>query len=83
MLTPSKLSMLCVILVIGGIGRLFGTILLTLEGNFLRLEEYGSFYVLVGIGLVILLVAMAYKDKIERFFKHLHGKKHLKKDESS
>ena len=70
-------------LVIGGVGRLLGTILLTLEGNFLRLQQYGSFYILVGIGLVILLVAMVYKDKLERLFRHLHSKKHLKKDESA
>lgn len=63
-------------LVIGGAGRLFGTILLTLGGNFIRLHQYGRFSVLVGVGLVVVLVAMAYKDKVEAFFKKWHREQH-------
>jgi uncharacterized membrane protein YdjX (TVP38/TMEM64 family) len=65
-------------LVIGGVGRLLGTILLTLEGNFLRLHQYGMFYTFVAFGLIILLLALAYKDKLERKFRQWYRKKDLK-----
>ena len=59
-------------LLIGGTGRLFGTILLTLGGNFIRHEQYKSFFILLGVAIVVILVAMAYKDKIERLFRIWH-----------
>lgn len=67
-------------LVIGGTGRLFGTILLTLGGNFIRLHQYGKFSILVGIGLTVVLIAMAYKDKLEASFKKWH-QKHGKREQ--
>jgi uncharacterized membrane protein YdjX (TVP38/TMEM64 family) len=67
-------------LVIGGAGRLVGTILLTLEGTCLRSQHYGMFYLLVAIGLVIVFVVMAYKDKLERLFREWYTKKTLKKE---
>jgi uncharacterized membrane protein YdjX (TVP38/TMEM64 family) len=65
-------------LVIGGAGRLFGTILLTLGGNFIRLHQYGRFSILVGVALTIVLVAIAYKDKLETLFRKWHHKHHRK-----
>ena len=59
-------------LVIGGTGRLFGTILLTLGGNYIRHEQYRSFFILLGVAVVVVLIAMAYKDKIERWFRIWH-----------
>jgi uncharacterized membrane protein YdjX (TVP38/TMEM64 family) len=59
-------------LVIGGTGRLFGTVLLTLGGNYIRLNQYGRFSILLGVALICVLVAMAYKDKIERLFRLWH-----------
>lgn len=67
-------------LLIGGGGRLLGTVLLTMEGNYLRLHQYGRLYILVGITLVIILIAMVYKDKLERLFQHWHSKDYRKKD---
>ena len=63
-------------ILIGGTGRLFGTILLTLGGNFIRLHQYVRFSVLVGVGLTLLFLAMAYRDKLEKVFKHWHRKGH-------
>lgn len=69
-------------LVIGGTGRLFGTVLLTMGGNYIRHHQYGRFSILVGIALIILIVALAYKDKLEKQFRLWHLKtrrrKHLK-----
>ncbi|MCE5336634.1 MAG: VTT domain-containing protein [Desulfobacteraceae bacterium] len=57
-------------LVIGGGGRLFGTILLTLGGNYVRLHQYGRLGIVCGVALVLLLVVWAYRDKLERAFRY-------------
>ncbi len=57
-------------LAIGGGGRLFGTILLTLGGNYFRLHQYGRLGIVVGIGLAAIFVVWAYKDKLERAFRY-------------
>lgn len=59
-------------LVIGGTGRLFGTILLTIGGSFIRHHQYKSFFALAGIAIIVVLVAMAYRDKLERMFRTWH-----------
>lgn len=66
-------------LVIGGTGRLFGTILLTLGGNFIRQHRYISFSVLVGVAIVVVFIALAYRDKIERLFRLWHIRSYRKK----
>ncbi len=60
--------------VIGGLGRLFGTVLLTLGGNFIKLHQYVRFGILVGVALTIVFLAMAYRDKLEKVFRLWHGK---------
>ncbi len=64
--------------VIGGAGRLFGTVLLTLGGNFIRLHQYKQFFVLVGAAIIFVLLAMAYKDKLEKLFRNWHARKERK-----
>lgn len=59
-------------LVIGGTGRLFGTILLTLGGDYIRHHQYGRFSILVGVALIVIFIAMAYRDKLERLFRIWH-----------
>ncbi len=59
-------------LVIGGTGRLFGTILLTLGGSFIRHHQYRRFFVLAGVAIIVVLAAMAYRDKLERLFRKWH-----------
>jgi uncharacterized membrane protein YdjX (TVP38/TMEM64 family) len=61
-------------LIIGGTGRLFGTILLTLGGDYIRRNQYGRFSILIGVALVVVFIAMAYKDKLERLFRIMHIK---------
>jgi uncharacterized membrane protein YdjX (TVP38/TMEM64 family) len=61
-------------LVIGGTGRLFGTILLTLGGSYLRHHQYFNFFVLVGVGISVIIVALAYRDKLDRVFRFWHVK---------
>lgn len=57
---------------LGGVGRLFGTVLLTLGGNYIRLHKYVQFGVVCGVALVITFIALAYKDKVERWFRSQH-----------
>jgi uncharacterized membrane protein YdjX (TVP38/TMEM64 family) len=66
-------------LVIGGTGRLFGTILLTLGGDFIRHHEYVKFSILAGAALVLVLVAMAFRDKLERLFRLWHIRDYRRK----
>jgi uncharacterized membrane protein YdjX (TVP38/TMEM64 family) len=61
-------------LVLGGTGRLFGTILLTLGGSYLRHHQYFRLYILLGIGISVVIVALAYRDKLDRVFRFWHLK---------
>lgn len=61
-------------LAISGMGRLFGTVLLTIGGTYLRNHQYQKFYILMGISLILFLVAMAFKDKLENVFRSWHSK---------
>ncbi len=66
-------------LVIGGTGRLLGTVLLTLGGDFIRHHQYGRFSILVGCALLLVLVVMAYRDKLERLFRLWHIRDYRRK----
>lgn len=66
-------------LIIGGIGRLFGTILLTLGGSYIKHHQYGRFSILAGVAILVVLVALAYRDKIERLLRRWHIYQYYKK----
>lgn len=66
-------------LIIGGVGRLFGTILLTLGGNYIKHHQYGRFSILAGVAIIVVLVALAYRDKIERLLRRWHVYQYYKK----
>ncbi len=66
-------------LVIGGTGRLFGTILLTLGGNYIRHHQYSRFFLLAGVAIVVVFAAMLYRDKLERIFRKWHILEYKKK----
>lgn len=60
-------------LIVSTAGRFSGTVLLTLGGTYIRNQQYYRFSILVGIAIVILLLSMAYRDKLERLFKKWHS----------
>jgi uncharacterized membrane protein YdjX (TVP38/TMEM64 family) len=66
-------------LVIGGTGRLFGTILLTLGGAFIRNKQYAPFFILTGVALIVVLLALAYRDRIERLLRLLHVREYQRR----
>jgi uncharacterized membrane protein YdjX (TVP38/TMEM64 family) len=59
-------------LLISTVGRFLGTVLLTLGGDYIRHEQYYRFSVLLGLAIVIILISMAYRDKIEKIFRRWH-----------
>jgi uncharacterized membrane protein YdjX (TVP38/TMEM64 family) len=59
-------------LVISTVGRFLGTVLITLGGSYVRHHQYYRFFVLFGIGVVIIFFSMAYKDRLNRLFRIWH-----------
>ncbi len=59
-------------LVITIIGRLLGTVLETLGGDYIRHAQYQKLIILVIIGFSIVITATTFRDKIERVLRVLH-----------
>jgi uncharacterized membrane protein YdjX (TVP38/TMEM64 family) len=55
--------------VVSGAGRLVGTAMLTFGGALLRREQFGKLFVLAGLALVATVIALAYRDRLERWLK--------------
>jgi uncharacterized membrane protein YdjX (TVP38/TMEM64 family) len=66
-------------LAIATTGRLLGTTMLTLGGTFLRNRQYYRFFLLAGVAVVLVFLAIAYKDRIERYLKSLHERYHRRR----
>ncbi|HYA39879.1 MAG TPA: VTT domain-containing protein [Syntrophobacteraceae bacterium] len=60
-------------LVLSTIGRLFGTILLTLEGSSLKYEHYWLFWTLAAVGVLSGLLAFIFRNSLERAFRRLNS----------
>ncbi len=65
-------------LAIASSGRLLGTVLLTVSGVFLRRGQYERFFLMAGFAVVVVFLAMAYKDKLERLFRKLAARSQRK-----
>lgn len=68
-------------LLISTIGRFAGTLLLTLGGSFIRHQQYYRFSMLLVVSIIVIFLAMANKDKLERLFRRLYDgsrEKHLR-----
>jgi uncharacterized membrane protein YdjX (TVP38/TMEM64 family) len=61
-------------LVVSTIGRIPGTLLLSMQGEAIRAEHYRAFFVILGLGLTAIVLALIYRDRIEHWLKH---SKHL------
>jgi len=60
-------------LVISTVGRFMGTVLLTLGGDYIRHHQYYRFFLLTGIAIVVILLSMIYRDKIEKIIRRLRS----------
>jgi uncharacterized membrane protein YdjX (TVP38/TMEM64 family) len=65
-------------LLVSTTGRLLGTTLLTVGGTLFRVKRYGALFTLFGISLIFILLAMVYRDAIERQFRRLRAAQILK-----
>lgn len=57
-------------LVISSIGRIPGTLLLALQGQAVRSEDYRAFFVVLGLALSLFVFTIIYRDRIEGWLKH-------------
>jgi uncharacterized membrane protein YdjX (TVP38/TMEM64 family) len=60
-------------LIVSAAGRLLGTVLLTLGGTFFRDAQYGALFTVIGISLLIILLVMIYRDRVERLLRRVSG----------
>lgn len=65
-------------LIVSVSGRLLGTVLLTMGGTYLRDERWGALFTVVGLSLLIALIAMIYRERLERFFKRMQALQRLR-----
>ena len=65
-------------LIVSTSGRLLGTTLLTVGGSFFRDQHYGAFFTVAGIGILMVLLAMIYRERIERWFRLLRAAQRIK-----
>ncbi len=56
--------------VISTVGRIPGTLLLTMQGQAIRSENYRAFFVVLGLALLFLVITLIYRDRIESWLKH-------------
>jgi uncharacterized membrane protein YdjX (TVP38/TMEM64 family) len=56
-------------LIISTLGRFPGTVLLTMQGQAVRSENYRGFFLTLGIALIFIVVTVIYRDHIEVWLK--------------
>ncbi len=56
--------------VISTVGRIPGTLLLTMQGQAIRSENYRAFFVVLGLALLFLVIALIYRERVETWLKH-------------
>ena len=65
-------------LMMSTVGRLLGTTLLAIGGSYFRDERYGAFFTIIGISIGMILIALAYRGRIERLFRKIHATQRLR-----
>ncbi len=63
-------------LIVTAAGRLLGTIMLTIGGSFLRHGQYVEMAILSTAALVIVLVLVRFRERLERRFHTWHARRH-------
>jgi uncharacterized membrane protein YdjX (TVP38/TMEM64 family) len=56
-------------LVVSTIGRIPGTLLLTMQGQAVRSESYRTFFLILGLALVVIVVTTVYRHRLDRWLK--------------
>ncbi len=55
--------------VVSTAGRIVGTLLLTMEGQAVRSENYRAFFLILGLTLIFIVLTLIYRDRIEGWLK--------------
>ena len=66
-------------LAVSTVGRLFGTILLTLGGGFIRYHQYGRLSILIGVAGLFAVLVYVFRERLERWFQMYHRRQDCKK----
>ena len=56
-------------LLISTVGRFPGTVLLTMQGQAIRSEDYRGFFVVLGLALLAVVLTIIYRDRVEKWLK--------------
>ncbi len=59
-------------LAITSIGRLLGTVLETLGGDYIRRKQYQELFILAGIALTIIFLVLVFKNRLEKLLRKIH-----------
>ncbi len=59
-------------LIISTVGRIPGTLFLTMQGQAVRSENYRGFFVVLGLGLLLIVLTLIYRDRIENWLHKKH-----------
>jgi uncharacterized membrane protein YdjX (TVP38/TMEM64 family) len=59
-------------LVISTVGRIPGTLMLSMQGEAVRSEDYRAFFVFLGLCLIAIVFALIYRDRIEAWLHRNH-----------
>jgi uncharacterized membrane protein YdjX (TVP38/TMEM64 family) len=55
--------------IISAVGRIPGTLLLTMQGQAIRSEDYRAFFVILGLASLSIVLTIIYRDWIESWLK--------------
>ena len=64
---------LTVFMVIATIGRMPGTLMLSLQGSYVFEQRYGPFALIMGVCLIIIFLAFIYRDPLYRWLERFNG----------
>jgi uncharacterized membrane protein YdjX (TVP38/TMEM64 family) len=60
-------------LVISTVGRIFGTILLSVSGSYARNDQYAGLLIIAGISAIFIIIAYFYRDRWLELLKKKHA----------
>jgi uncharacterized membrane protein YdjX (TVP38/TMEM64 family) len=63
-----------IFLIIAGIGRMPGTLMLSLQGSYVFEQRYGLFALIMGLCLIIILFGYKYREPLYRWLEKYNGK---------
>lgn len=65
-------------LMVSTTGRLLGTVLLTLQGEFFRNGQFAAFFTILGVSIVCLILVMICRSALERRFRSMRAAQRMK-----